>query len=501
MATIDPLATPLAAGRRLRVVGARRAPGPARIAVIGGGFTGVLTAIHLLWRCRRGERVYLVERRGSIGPGVAYATPAPEHLLNVRAENASAFGDEPDHFVRWLARLPAEQRARAGVETEAGMFVRRLVYGGYVQELLRDAMVRAGGSENLFIIADEAVALHERGHGLDLVTGMGRVFQVDAAVVATGVLPPDAGERAGFIGNPWTKAATDGLVQDEPVLLIGSALTMVDVLLAMRATGFRGTVHAISRRGLLPRRHAASQPWPGLRLGPADRASLRALVAAVRREVARAAKRGVSWHAVLDALRPRLMPLWIGLSAEDQARFLRHVRPWWDVHRHRLAPPVHDTIAAEITAGTLELTAGRITAIEPVPGRRAMDVTWTARARGGSHRLRVQRVVSCTGPGAGSRLMEEALLRQLLTDGLASPDPHRLGLATSPKGALLAAGGRVSARLFAAGPITRGTFWETTSVPDLREQVEAVAVGALKAARRVASGRDARPSPAVATAA
>ena len=40
-----------------------------RIAVIGAGFSGVMTAIHLLWRCSPGERVYLVERGDRVGPG------------------------------------------------------------------------------------------------------------------------------------------------------------------------------------------------------------------------------------------------------------------------------------------------------------------------------------------------------------------------------------------------------------------------------------------------
>ena len=81
-----------------------------RIAVIGAGFSGVMTAIHLLWRCQPGERVYLVERGDRVGPGLAYGTSHPRHLVNVRAENMSAFADEPDHFVRWLERLPRAAR-------------------------------------------------------------------------------------------------------------------------------------------------------------------------------------------------------------------------------------------------------------------------------------------------------------------------------------------------------------------------------------------------------
>jgi uncharacterized NAD(P)/FAD-binding protein YdhS len=88
--------------------------------VIGAGFSGVLVTLHLLWRCGRNDRIYLVERAPRFGHGLAYATGNPRHLLNVRVENMSALADEPDHFVRWLAALPeAEQRPQASAASPA----------------------------------------------------------------------------------------------------------------------------------------------------------------------------------------------------------------------------------------------------------------------------------------------------------------------------------------------------------------------------------------------
>src|SRR3954468_17997121 len=147
-----------------------------RIAVVGAGFSGVMTAIHLLWRCRPGERVYLVEKSGQLGRGVAYATRHPRHLVNVRSENMSAFADEPDHFEKWLAQLPKEQQAGAGARTPSGLFVRRELYGAYVQDLLRTTIVQQGGAQNLFIVTDTATAVRPQGDrgGLALETGCGR---------------------------------------------------------------------------------------------------------------------------------------------------------------------------------------------------------------------------------------------------------------------------------------------------------------------------------------
>ncbi len=274
------------------------------------------------------------------------------------------------------------------------------------------------------------------------------------------------------------------------ILLIGTGLTTVDVCLALRSGGFEGPIYALSRRGLLPHRHAPSLAWASLRLDAEDRRSLVTLTRAVRREVRRAAAEGVGWHAVVDALRPHLQLLWQELPAADKQRFLRHLRPWWDIHRHRMAPPVHASLAALRADGSLRVLAGRL--VSMTPGPRAMTVVWRPRSSDADQSVAVQRVINCSGPGTDVAALEEPLLRQILADGLARPDPYRLGLATSSTGALVDAAGRASDRLFAVGPITRGTFWETTSVPDIRRQAEQVAVLALATARRHAASRTPR---------
>jgi uncharacterized NAD(P)/FAD-binding protein YdhS len=460
--------------------------GGARVAVIGAGVSGVLTAIHLLWRCRGEDRVYLVERSPRLGPGVAYGTRHPLHLVNVRADNMSAFADEPDHFVRWLGRLPEAERAAAGRKTLAGLFVRREVYGRYVQELLRDAIVRQGGARNLYIVADTATALRPAGAGLALETEGGRTYEVDAAVLAVGNFPPGERGPPGYVADPWAEDALDGVHPDRPVAVLGTGLTAVDVLLMLRDRGFEGPVHAFSRRGLLPQAHAPSSPWSGFRLDAEDRRSLVGLTRAVRREVRRAAAVGVDWRCVVDALRPHVRLLWRGLSPADRRRFVRHLRPYWEVHRHRMAPPVAEAVAELRARGRLRVVGGRIAGLEPAPG--GLRLRWRGRD-GGAGELLAQRVVDCRGPGTDYARLACPLTRQLLADGLARPDPCRLGLETTAQGALVGRDGAASPVLFGVGPVTRGTFWEITSVPDIRGQAEEVAVSALAAARHAVLAR------------
>jgi uncharacterized NAD(P)/FAD-binding protein YdhS len=456
-----------------------------RIAVIGAGFSGVMTAIHLLWRCQPGERVYLVERGARVGPGLAYGTDNARHLVNVRAENMSAFADEPDHFVRWLAALPSERRAEAGERTIAGTFARRAVFGAYIQDLLREAIARQDGADNLYLVTDEATAIRRVAGGLELATGNGRTYPVDAAVLALGNLPATRPRPPGWIDNPWSPEATAPLEPGRPVVVLGTGLTMVDVCLALTQQGFEGPIHAISRRGLLPLGHAPSRPWEHLQLTAADCRSLLALFRAIRREVRRAADRAVGWRAVIDALRPHAQVLWAGLSEADKARFVRHVRPWWDIHRHRMAPPVAATLTALRTAGTLATHAGRIAAIEPGP--HGLLVRWRPKGQATTQQLVAQRVIDCTGLTGDHARSREPLLAQMLADGLARPAPFDLGVDCTATGALRDAAGTPAADLFAVGPVTRGALWEITAVPEIRTQAEQVAEQILAAARHRAT--------------
>jgi uncharacterized NAD(P)/FAD-binding protein YdhS len=145
---------------------------------------------------------------------------------------------------------------------------------------------------------------------------------------------------------------------------------------------------------------------------------------------------------------------------------------------------VAEAIAAARAAGSLRILAGRVASI----GQEAdgLKVAW--RPRGASERddaatLNVQRVVDCRGPGTDYARLPDPLIRQLLADGLARPDPCRLGLEATQQGSLVGAGGRPTPYLFGVGPVTRGTFWEITSVPDIRAQAEHVATNVLASVR------------------
>ena len=78
----------------------------------------------------------MVERAAVVGPGLAYGTREPHHLLNNYAGRMSAIEDDPEHLVRWC-------RAQ-GMAVGADTFVSRETYGRYLRNLVESAEVPPG---------------------------------------------------------------------------------------------------------------------------------------------------------------------------------------------------------------------------------------------------------------------------------------------------------------------------------------------------------------------
>jgi len=466
---------------------------PRTIGVVGAGFTGALLALHLLRRCDERDRILLIEKSRRFGAGLAYGTGNPHHLLNVRAGNMSAFSADPDHFVRWLLRVQPPMRALIGDDPpDPTSFVSRGLYGAYIQQALAEEIWRGRRGDRLTIVNDEAVAVDRNATGGFVVTlAVGRKLPVDLAVLAIGNFPPSRSTGPVF-GDPWDERATSGLDADAPVVILGTGLTMVDTVVSLLDAGHQGKIRAISRRGLLPRQHLGAVPdeTGEIRLPPPWRfetppsgRSLVALMQLVRRTIDRAERAGHGWRSVIDGLRPHTQRLWHELSLEDRKRFLRHLRPWWDVHRHRGAPQVMARIAEARERGQLEIVAGRVQSIASDGQGVVVDVQ--PRGRAETVAIAGARLIDCTGLNGDCTRIDQPLLKQLLDAGLARPDPLRLGLDVTEAGALIDRSGHPAADLFAIGPITKGTFWEIVAVPDLRIACEAMAERLLSAESRL----------------
>lgn len=444
-----------------------------RVAIVGAGFTGSLLAVHLL-DLAPDATIHLFDGTGQFGRGLAYATANADHLLNVRTSNMSALPDKPGHFVDWLlASAPADDPLDA--RHVAHDFVSRGRYGDYIAGLLDEAAARGGRQRRLHRHPTDVVGLSDRVGGVTLAAADGSRVEVDFAMLCVGnfapALPRVSGEAIGdsprYLGDPWDFERLARIEPDAPVLVLGTGLTMVDLVLTLASRGHRGPILALSRRGLLPHVHAPTSPYPDfLGISPAPATAV-ALLRRIRGEIDQAAADGAAWRSVFDAVRPHVQRLWQILPESERSRFLRHLRPFWDIHRHRMAPSVAERIAGLRQQGRLEIAAGRLREIETPAGGIAALVDLKG---GGRRGIEADWLINCSGPQGDFARIREPLIRHLLKTGAARPDALRLGLDIGANLALIRRDGTASRRLFALGPPTRGVFWEITAVPDIRNQ-------------------------------
>jgi uncharacterized NAD(P)/FAD-binding protein YdhS len=423
--------------------------------IVGAGASGTLVATQLLRQSQGGSVFLLVERTGRLAEGLAYSTREPAHLLNVPACGMSALADHPGHFLEWLRHhMPG---------ASAATFAPRTLYGRYLAETLLEAQRESRST--LLRVSGEVTDLAETPGGLCASISNGWKVDVSFAVLAMGNPPPENPREAPLLESPWSGRALENLDTDASVLLLGTGLTMADTALSLHARGHRGPIYALSRHGLLPARHQLSPnkpaPW-----SPRPPATARELLRQIR---ARAVHQ--PWREVMDGLRPITQRLWLALSDAERSRFLRHLRTFWDVHRHRMAPQVAETLDSMWETGQLRILAGRLLEL-----REDGTVRFRPRGTHETRELRVDRAINCTGP-ASFRPSRDPLMASAAARGLLRFDER--GLSATPDGAC-----NEQQTIFAAGPLLRGALWESTAIPEIRTQAHALASGLLSQLER-----------------
>lgn len=439
---------------------------PRHVIIVGGGASGVLAALHLLSKATSPIRVSLIEARTEIGRGVAYSTSNPDHLLNVRVANMSAYPDEPSHFWRWLiAHGKADDLGCA----DPFCFVPRRLFGQYLEDEIGRYSDRSSQTCRLEIIHGTCESICEQSTGVTARLTGGRTLAGDVVVLATGLDPARTLSRIATI-DPWDVAAQSHIGVDSPIMVVGTGLTMIDYLLSLVGRGHEGPVYAISRRGLLPQPHRYVMPATLDAIDIPFGASIGILYRWVRDLVREHARAGGEWRGAIDALRPYTQLLWQRMPSASRARFLRHAQPWWSIHRHRMAPQVHTRVRAAIARNQLRIIAGKLIAADA----RESGLSVTFRRRGATRHesLDAAALVDCQGRSLAGTATPGHLVADLLARGFARTDGLHLGLDVGYDCALIDSKGRPSSRMFAVGPLTRGTFWESIAIPDIARQCD-----------------------------
>lgn len=454
------------------------------IAIVGAGFSGTLLASQLLRQAQQPLHLLWIERSGRFGPGVAYGTEDPGHLLNVSAGAMSAWPDDPGHLLRWLDLNRAALADRLPAALDASSFLPRQIYGFYLQSILEEAACLNPGHGSLQRLSAELIDLEPLAADGSLAPTSSKGFRLhfdghppllaDQVVLAWGnsALPPRP-HPSHAIHHGWATDATAGLAPEASVALLGTGLTMVDMVVSLQRQGHRGPIVALSRHGYRPNAHRRVEPLgPWLDPSQAPTTAL-ALWRRIRERVAQAHRQGQDWRAVIDGLRPATQQLWARLDQRERRRFLRHGAAVWDVHRHRIAPELDALLEDLQSNGRLRILPARLLAHSSEDAglrlwiRRRGATAWEV--------LRVDRLILCTGIPLDYACGDDTLVTRLRERGLLQSDALGLGAQCDPGGALLDAVGQPRPDLHTLGTPRKGQLWECIAVPELRLQARDLA--------------------------
>ncbi len=436
------------------------------VAIVGGGFSGTLAAVNLVRLGAQASRITLVNCHRPDGRGVAYGTRRKEHLLNVAARNMSAFPDLPDHFVNWLRTRSEYDLVPDHVLRER--FIPRMIYGDYVKSLAHHYL-----AESAFVNG-EVVDAEADG---TLTLSSGDTIKADRVVLATGnEAPADLPGAEALAGhpawapNPWLPWHEKLPPDTGTIVLLGTGLTTIDAVITLRALGWLGRIHAVSRHGWLPHAHFRGIDYPDFPPSDVDLSTLGLgrLMVLIETHCARLRDMGANPAIIVDKMRPHTQRIWQQFSLADKKDFAQLHAARWNVLRHRIAPEIHAEIASAQLTGQLQVHPARIERVDAAGDQVRVQLS-------GGRQLDGDLVLNATGPQTHFTETKSVLLQKLLQRGLITPDEMEMGIRIDSGHRVIDREGLASARFLALGPLLRGTYWETIAVPELRGQARRVA--------------------------
>lgn len=441
------------------------------VVIIGAGFSGTVLAAELLRQSSAGTRIVLVNRSGPMARGLAYGTNSALHLLNVPAGNMSAYSDQPDHFLNYCK---AQNPSFTG-----SSFISRQMYGEYLSFVLECAEKQKKSGVIFEKTDGEVSEIHQKPDFIALQLTNGSVLNAEHVVLALGNFSPaDPLRLESTLGSnyytrdPWAQKSHDTVSIKDSILLMGTGLTALDVVIKLVQGGHQGSIYMISRRGLLPLPHRKTSHHAQANTDFLDkllkcRPSALNYMKIIRQEINAHKYTEQNWRDTITAVRPITAKLWRALDAVERRRFLRHLQPYWDVHRHRVAPASFDMFEKLCLSGQIKIVAGRIKGISLLKNKLLTHIK--LRKTQSEATIEVSRIINCTGPNTNVKWMNEQLLAQLIRSKLVQPDKHGLGILVNNDLSVINNHQNESTTLSYIGPMLKATYWEATAVPELRK--------------------------------
>ena len=448
------------------------------IAIIGGGFCGTMVAVHLL-RQSAPVRIVLINSRYPLSKGIAYSSYSNKHLLNVPAKNMGAFPENPGHFIEWLKNH--ENYGVLDAQELPDMYLPRNIYGQYLKDIFENAIRRKTQNVSIEFVHDVAIDLSKLNDAYQVHFSVSPPIIVNKVVLAMGNHIPRDPEFGNtqfvsskrYFPNPWLKEAVNHPEKESNILIVGNGLTMVDVVLGLRENGFTGKIYSLSPHGFKILPHRKFEPYKKMTDELQKPFKLNDLVGLFRKHVAILRAENKSAEAIVDSFRPLTQKVWKELSSGEKRRFLYHLRHMWGVARHRLPMQIHKEIQQLILDDKLEIIAGKIE--YAFDKENYAEINIRRRYKNEILQLNVDRVINCTGPESNINKMSDSLIKNLLATGMIQADEFFLGINATEDGQILGKSNLPEKNILTLGTWMKGVLWESTAIPELRNQAKSVA--------------------------
>jgi len=474
------------------MMGAAGNPVPRNVVIVGGGFTGACIAVQLVRLSPDPLNIRIVEARAHVGHGLAYSAVDTDHRLNAPAFIHSIIPDDAWHFLRWCQTHQVLERDPDAIRPDGSAYFRRADFGKYLEATVKAHADWVCTGSTITHVRDTAVRAQAASEGFEVTVASGQVLKADLLFVATGNPPPRLqpplqpalASHPAVIENALDGARLNRIRGDARVLLVGSSLTALDALSTLVRQGHMGQVSVVSRRGLRPKPQGPLSPvlakiqtpadldalpgsmMMGLLLAPipgflqevGEQPTLRDLVKALRARVRKFEAEGNTWYGAFDELRNCVWQLWPKLPSHEKRRFLKKMRPWYDVHRFRSPPQNDDMVRAAEAQGRIQFMAARLVSAAPSAAGHTIDVTLHKRGEATSQTESFDVLVNCTGIDVASGMAGNPFLMSLAHEGLIRQDACALGFEVDANGCAVGKDGSTHSALRVVGPPAMGTF-------------------------------------------
>jgi uncharacterized NAD(P)/FAD-binding protein YdhS len=446
------------------------------IGIVGAGFTGTLLTVQLLRQSKEPLAIHLIDSN-EFGAGVAYSTQTDVHILNSPAISMSPFPEDPFHFCRWIEQ-------KTGINYPMTLHQRNH-YRLYLQELLAESENHATQC-SLHKIKDRTVHIKVEDGGYRLSFLKSSPLFVDQLILAMGHYPPVSPPQltsptSRYIQDVWASPGLHQIQRTHDVFILGTGLTMIDMVQQLIHMGHQGHIYALSRHGFLfpvrDRRENCFLPWSeasydGIRFKPSlyeppkslpQEAS--SILRLARQEIQQLSLLGVDSRCVVSAFALQIATRdHKKLHPDVQRRLVRYLGSYGTAWLQGIPPIVSHMLEKLQHIQQLQIYKGRLQSLCP-KGEQILVKMYTPT---GHCELRADWVLNCTGPARRLDDITDPLIQQLRRDKLIYPNKWGYILQSAENG-------EIRPGMWTAGALQKNPFELSLTVQQIRPQVNYLA--------------------------